>query len=906
MPFPQIRAVAAILLGLSVVLSSAVPAAAFPSAKNSTSQSALPILKYGDKKAAVTKLQVLLGVTPSTGGFFEKTKAAVEKFQREAGLKVTGVVDAATWLALGVKSAADLKALPKAADETATANNTQIAKKLPTIKPGDKSTAVRRLQVLLGVKPASGSYLNLTRAAVEAIQRANGIKATGVVDQNTWTALGVTTFAQFQALPTSPTAQQAALPTLQFGDKSDAVKKLQILLGVTPVTGGFFDKTRAAVTTAQSAAKLTANGVVDQATWNALGVVSRAQFDALPVDMVVETPDSIPEPDPSQPAPAEPAPIEPAPPTRPTGIVPPSNSLGLPFDSAGEYQAQTICDPNPKTGADRLRQLLKQVYGEATIGIYRDCDRGGTSEHKEGRALDWMFHWRNLEQRAKVESFLAWLIAPGEDGRPGANARRMGVMYIIWNGRIWGIYRADEGWRDVGGCTTDPAKAKSNYDNFCHRDHTHISMTWDGAAAMTSYWNPAAQTLGVCEESPSAEAPLAITEPQQLTAVAPTRILDTRNGIGTAQPCRLGGKRSMNDRRYLHIPITSVTPPPEVTDLQPTDLQPTDVLPIIPPQTRNLVAIPGMPTVGVSAVLIRATVSNSNAPSSLAIWARGAAAPQVVTVPVNMGGAASAETIAPLGNDGSIAVAIATGAADVVIDVIGYFSAEPQTLSTAPRRTIKLVSAPLLEIRTPLQPGETRVLNLPRSAVGDQPQAASVAVSVSAAGAGRVNISANNQQQLSVRYNSTADAVLSLRGNRDLAFTNTGNSPATINVTSNWYLGADQAAGVAGIVPLRSVPALRNTAVNSARNTVVPLTNISTIPPQATTVLVAVTVRKNLGATGLLIWGGSKPVAPNIGIPSADPRTSLALVTLNESRTLRVTANSGSADVSLAIIGWGE
>jgi len=426
-------------------------------------------------------------------------------------------------------------------------------------------------------------------------------------------------------------------------------------------------------------------------------------------------------------------------------------------------------------------------------------------------------------------------------------------------------------------------------------------MTWDGAAAMTSYWNPAAQTLGICEESPSAEAPLAITTPQQLTAVAPTRILDTRAGIGTSQPCRLGGKRSMNDRRYLHIPITSVTPPPEITDLQPTDL-----LPIVPPQTRNLVAIPGMPTAGVTAVLLRATVSNSNAPSSLAIWARGAASPQVVTVPVNMGGAASAETIAPLGTDGSIAVSVATGAADVTIDVIGYFSAEPQTLSTTPRRTIKLVSAPLLEIRTPLQPGETRVLNLPRSAVGEQPQAASVAVSVSAAGSGRVNISASNQQQLSVRYNSTADAVLSLRGNRDLAFTNIGNSPATINVTSNWYLGADQEAGVAGIVPLRSVPALRNTAVNSTRNTVVPLTNISTIPPQATTVLVAVTVRKSLGATGLLIWGGSKPVAPNIGIPSADPRTSLALVTLNDSRALRVTANSGSADVSLAIIGWGE
>lgn len=910
MPFPQIRAAGALLLGISLVLGSAVPTAAFQSAKTSTTQSTLPILKFGDKKSAVTRLQVLLGVRPITGGFFEKTKAAVEQVQQQAGLKVTGTVDAATWGALGIKSTADFKAIPLVADETATSKNTQIAKKLPKIKPGDKSTAVKRLQVLLGVKPASGNYLNLTRAAVETIQRANGLKATGVVNSKTWSAMGISTFAQFQALSTNPATAQTTLPTLRFGDKSDDVKKLQVLLGVTPVTGGFFEKTRAAVIAAQSAVNLPASAVVDITTWNALGILSTTQFEGLPIAIVVETPDSIPEPDPSiEPVePLEPAvpvePVEPAEPTEPAvpvGVVPPSLGIGLPFDSAGEYQAQTICDPNPKTGADRLRQLLKQVYGEAVIGIYRDCDRGGTSEHKEGRALDWMYHWRNLEQRAKVESFLAWLIAPGEDGRPGANARRMGVMYVIWNGRIWGIYRADEGWRDVGGCTTDPAKVKSNYDNYCHRDHLHLSMTWDGAAAMTSYWNPTAQTLGVCEESPSTDVPLAVTEPQQLTAVTPTRVLDTRLGIGTSQPCRLGGKRSATDRRYLHIPITSTLIEPEITDLQPDLLDP-----VVPPPVRNLISIPGMPQVGVSAVLLRATVSNSNAPSSLSIWARGAAAPSVVTVPMSMGGSASAETIAPLGTDGSIAVAIATGAADVTIDVIGYFAVEPQTLSTTPRRTIKLVSAPLLEVRTPLQPGESRILNLPSDAVGDQPQAASVAVSVTAAGTGQITVTADNQEQLSVRYNSTADAVLSLRGNRDLTFTNTGNSPATINVNSNWYLGSDQAAGIAGIVPIRAVPALRTTEVTAGRNSIAPLLNISTIPPQATTVLVAVTVRKSLGATGLLIWGGNKPVVPNIGIPAAEPRTSLALVAISENRTLRLTTNTGSADVSLAIIGWGE
>lgn len=429
-------------------------------------------------------------------------------------------------------------------------------------------------------------------------------------------------------------------------------------------------------------------------------------------------------------------------------------------------------------------------------------------------------------------------------------------------------------------------------------------MTWDGAAAMTSYWNPQAQTLAICEESPSAPAPLAITTPQQLTAITPTRILDTKSGLGVSQPCRLGGKRSVTDNRYLHLPIINTAPIPEVTDVVPGLLPDPGLLPVTP--VRRLVVIPEIPATGVTAVLLRATVTNSNAPSSISVWARGAAAPSVVTVPVAMGGSASAETIAPVGADGSIAVAVTTGAADVALDVIGYFSSGEQTLSTAPRRSIKLVSTPLLDIRTPLQPGESRVLNLPRATVGDQPQAASVAVSVTAAGAGRVTVSASNQTQLSVRYGATVDGVISLRGSRDLTFTNTGNSPATVMVHSNWYLGSDPTVGISGIVPIRPVLAMRSTSISNTRNAIADLTNISTIPPQATSVLVAVTVQRGLGATGLLIWGGSKPVAPNIGIPSADPRTSLALVSLNESRTLRATTNSGSANVSMAIVGWGE
>lgn len=795
-------------------------------------------------------------------------------------------------------------ALPAAANET---KSSQVSA-LPQLKYGDKNAAVKRLQVLLGVNPISGGFFNKTKNAVIDLQKKSKLKTSGIVDQKTWSALGINSTKELQKVPTkvidvpaTPTETvviDKTLPTLKFEDKNENVKRLQVLLGVTPVTGGFFTKTKAAVETAQKTSGLKVTGVVTPELWAALGISTSAKLAELPTSPVVE-------PTNEEPLPTTDPGVIPQPETPP--VVAPTIKTPNPiadtvaFDAAGEYQSQVICDPSPKIGADRLRALLKEVYGETVIGIYRDCANGGTSEHKEGRALDWMYHWRNLEQRAKVESFLSWLIAPGADGRPGANARRMGVMYVLWDGRIWGIYRADEGWRDIGGCTTDPQKKSSSYDNYCHRDHVHMSMTWDGAAGLTSYWNPNPQTLAVCEESPSAIAPTAVIDPQQLTAITPIRILDTKTGLGVSQPCRLGGRRSTLDTRYLAIPI--MKPIEVVLEAEDTALLPPLVTPL-PPATPVL--IPGLPSTGVAAVLVRATVSNSNAPSSLSVYARGTTRPNIATVPVNMNGSASAETIVPVGTDGAISVAVATGAAEVALDVIGYFANPPQTLANTPRSTIRLNSSALLDVKTPIKPGETRSLALPKSEVGEAPEAASVVITVSAKGAGRVLVFSGDVVQLAVNYNSTADAVLSLRGNRTLTFVNEGNAAVELKVHSNWFLGPNPEGGMNGIVPIRPISALTNTTIKSDKIVSVPLSKLVTIPPQAKVVLVSVTVRKRSAAQGVFVWGATRPLTANIGIPDNNPRTSLAFVAIDELRSLQVLANSGSADVSLAIIGWGD
>ncbi len=169
-------------------------------------------------------------------------------------------------------------------------------------------------------------------------------------------------------------------------------------------------------------------------------------------------------------------------------------------DLAG-YVAANSCDPHAKPGTTALGDLLRTTYPGSSYGIDRTCgtDPLPTSEHYDGRALDWFRDVRVAREKADAQAVLGWLFAPDAAGNRYANARRLGVMYVIWNNRIWGSYRAAEGWRPYMGCSARTSRA---YDTSCHRDHVHISLSWEGAMGRTSFWtgDVAARDYGPCRE----------------------------------------------------------------------------------------------------------------------------------------------------------------------------------------------------------------------------------------------------------------------------------------------------------------------------------------------------------------------------------------------------------------------
>jgi hypothetical protein len=172
----------------------------------------------------------------------------------------------------------------------------------------------------------------------------------------------------------------------------------------------------------------------------------------------------------------------------------PAVPSGLPsgIEATARYVPTNSCDPTAKPGTVKLAKLLKTTYPNTSYGISRTCGSVPNSEHLEGRAVDWMNSIRKPTQAAQAKVVLSWLMATDKAGHPRANATRLGVMYVIWNNKIWSAYSADRGWRPYNNCAN---KTKRSSDTACHRDHMHISLSWEGAMGRTSFWSKRVASL---------------------------------------------------------------------------------------------------------------------------------------------------------------------------------------------------------------------------------------------------------------------------------------------------------------------------------------------------------------------------------------------------------------------------
>ena len=237
-------------------------------------------LALGAQGAAVTALQQALTASGvflpggADGVFGAATQTGVKSFQRWNGLGVTGVADVATLAKLTAVAAGAPAAAPAA---TAASANPSVG-----LKIGAQGALVKSLQTALinsGISilgGADGSFGAATKAALVSYQSANGLTASGSVDDATAAKLGLGA----AAAPAAPAASGNPYVGLKAGAQGDAVKHLQRALMQTGlvlrggVDGSFGAATQTVLTTFQRTNGTPQTGVVGDQDASMLGLTA--------------------------------------------------------------------------------------------------------------------------------------------------------------------------------------------------------------------------------------------------------------------------------------------------------------------------------------------------------------------------------------------------------------------------------------------------------------------------------------------------------------------------------------------------------------------------------------------------------------------------------------------------------
>lgn len=547
----------------------------------------------------------------------------------------------------------------------------------------------------------------------------------------------------------------------------------------------------------------------------------------------------------------------------------PPMAYGEAYDITAAYEGQAQCDPTPKPGAVKLANLIKSTYGQnQTAWIPRACSEGGQSEHKEGRAIDWMTSIRDPQGRANAEAFLNWLLAPAADGTKYANARRLGVMYLAWNDRIWTSYD-NKGWRELRGCFSTPDKG---HDTWCHRDHIHISLDWNGASGKSSFWDGTPFDAPYCPRASSGATTSLATTGLALTPISPVRVLDTVNKVGITQRCRLEQDRWTGDSHRIFA---------------------------------RVVGKGGIPKTGVSAVAIRVAAVQANAPGSLRVWSPGvASSSQVVSTVMNKN--TEAVTVVPVASDGTIAIANQAGATDVTVDVLGYFMANTDRAKGG----MLNVTGPVKAYDTtgeggPIGPGETRAVSLAaKGGVGAGASGAFVAVTAADAPKAGVLVVGEGERAPRVAYRKVKPNVGSMLVPvaQDGTITLTNNGATAVNVRVD--LLAWSGAGTGGdFVPTAPKKLASGTAVNAGA----PVNIAVKGAPAGTKAVVLAASTSGSTADGWLSigpTGATNLSVHSVGVVKAKKNSGLVIAPIGADGSITVTSPLATTSLTAYVIGY--
>ena len=213
-------------------------------------------LSDAERKRVQAALTALGHEVPATGYFGPITRAAITAWQKTQGLPPTGFLDESQLVSLHTRAA------PTKGAEEQTKLDPQRAEASLNLSDTDRKRVQAALTALGHEVPTTGYFGPVTRAAITAWQKTQGLPATGFLDASQLAALqGKAATARRADEPTrlDPAQAEAAL-NLSDTERKRVQAALTALGHEVSTTGYFGPVTRAAITAWQKTQRLPATG----------------------------------------------------------------------------------------------------------------------------------------------------------------------------------------------------------------------------------------------------------------------------------------------------------------------------------------------------------------------------------------------------------------------------------------------------------------------------------------------------------------------------------------------------------------------------------------------------------------------------------------------------------------------
>ncbi|MFN8041706.1 MAG: hypothetical protein U0Q07_20990 [Acidimicrobiales bacterium] len=367
--------------------------------------------------------------------------------------------------------------------------------------------------------------------------------------------------------------------------------------------------------------------------------------------------------------------------------------------------------------------------------------------------------------------------------------------------------------------------------------------------------------------------------PERLTPIAPTRVLDSRDGTGgSASPWGAG------ETRTVAMAGGGTGVPPDA-----------------------------------DAVLVNLTAVLPSAPTHLTVWEAGTAEPGVSNLNVPAGAVRPNLVFAELAADGTVSIANNSGSVHLVGDVVAYRSRTPGTDRGG---LIAITPTRVLDSRdgtggwaTPWPATTSRTVSLDSAVPAD---AVAVVVNLTATrptAATHLTVSPAGSAPLASNLNVAAGetaanlVVVPLGVERSIALYNNSGSVHVIADLVG-YVSTTSAAELGSVTPKRVADSRDGTGTSASRwgagesRTIVVRGGTTGVGAGADAVLVNLTAVLPSQATHLTAWpaGVAVPLASNLNLPAGDVRANLALVPVGTADSLAVANNSGTTDVIVDVM----